>query len=1201
MYYNMLHISSTTIALMSEENLTNLMGQLFRAQAHLCGSPQNEIRINTESNAKDGGCDGWTGRPKTQDDWLGSSDTCWQFKKGTAGQPARLAGEITKDIPRETLNNGGRFVLIANGSTNGKSGERSRLKKLKDDAKSAGIPQDKIEVIGSDRLAIWCNQHPAIAAHWAGRPEGLWTFDDWSSSDEHQVPWQASEAKESEISDLQVKLDLNTGEVLHIHIQGPPGVGKTRFALELCRTASWREFVIYVRQSDDARLTALIDSVASYGHAYLMVVADEVQDMQLRPLRDSIGRSNGRIRLITIGHCDTPDMTRIPSKTIRPLENDSMREIVRGWRPSLPFEHVDFIVRFADGYVRLARLATDAVTSHPAMDVSGLLGRSDIRVFLDKLIGSGNRRPLYVVAALTHVGWTQDKEEEGKAIAGHFGLGWNDVRDTVDDFQRRLGIVPRGGRYRYISPTPLGIYLAMEAWTTYPDIMKDLPDVLPSEPALDAYYERLQTMTSNPQAREYAREELNSFFLIDDFLDGKAVRRWAAFSSADPDRAASNLLRAISHESVENRARIQGRARRELVSTLVHLAWRSSSFHDAVKALALLAEAENETWANNATNEFTARFLIDLGGTAVPYMERLPVLDELLAEERPALTRLVVKALAQASNLRPMRIHYPLSIDELPENEWHPQVEEHLHCIESAINRLCTLAGRGIADLQDIFVETAKDFSNVLHNPPLMQFAANFFDAVRKAYPTTRESLRKTIAKVIHFERTRWKKLPAGRIHMLEELHARFEDSSLGARLQQHVGQPFCGQEDKPDMKPLAAELLSDLKVLEEYWPWLTSGEAFGAWVLGEALGELDMDCLLAEVLPSLQNPGRDFRLVCAYVQVRRNIQGDEWYDSWMTTQYHKEPKPITMLLEVSWSCGITDRTLDVLINVLKSEKVSAQDIGRFEFGSWMESLKFDRLEMLIQAMVENGHNKTAVSIVAQRMASRADEYERWVPVARVLATDKELIQSYDASYHWKEIAKALVSHYSREITQAIFSAQADKEVEGWFLEHNLALEVLYACIDHDAQEVWDELMPYLSSDENVYSFCIGFPRGVLELMPADDVKTWIEGNPERNASIAAGLVSKDFSSDATLASRIIGTYGNIKNIGNAFLGEYISGSYTGPSSLHWTEMAITLEEVSQRTALPKLRHWATNSARLMRDKAQQDLEREREEQFRWR
>jgi hypothetical protein len=259
--------------------------------------------------------------------------------------------------------------------------------------------------------------------------------------------------------------------------------------------------VIYIRQATDLRLVELIDSVASEIDVQLVVVADEVQSEQLRPLRDSVGRGNGRIRLITVGHCPTPDPTRIPAVAIRPLERPVMLEIVRGWHPAIPYEHADFVARFADGYVRLARLAADAVVQNPSMDVKGLLGREEVHGFLDRMLDHSDRSALYVVAVLTSVGWTDEKQVEGQLVANHLGQNWNSVQAQIENFHKRFGIAPRGGRYRYISPTPLGIYLALEAWEIYPDRLKSLPTVLPSEDALDAYYQRLQSIASNPQAR----------------------------------------------------------------------------------------------------------------------------------------------------------------------------------------------------------------------------------------------------------------------------------------------------------------------------------------------------------------------------------------------------------------------------------------------------------------------------------------------------------------------------------------------------------------------------------------------------------------------------------------------------------------------------------------------------------------------------
>jgi len=1187
---------------MSDEDLNVLMGQMLRAQAYRCGSPLNEIRVNTEGSAKDDGSDGWSAKPAVQDGWLGSTHTCWQFKAGSAGEPARLAGEVLKRIPRETLTGGGRFVVVASGSKNGKKGEDDRLATLTADAATAEIPTGQIEVIGSERLTNWCNLHPAVAARWAGRPQGLWSLDDWSNSDEHQVPWQATPTVQLKIDTRRADLDFASGTVCHLHIQGPPGVGKTRFALELCREAAWRSAVIYIRQAADLRLLELIDDVAADAGVQLIVVADEVQPEQLRPLRDSVGRSNGNIRLITIGHSPSTDPIRIPALPLKPLGPEVMHEVIKGWYPAMPIEHVDFVVRFADGYVRLARLAADAVARNPEMDVKGLLSRDEICMFLDRMLGTGDRRALYVVAVLTSVGWTDDKQQEGKAVADHLELNWNSVRATVEDMHR-LGIAPRGGRYRYISPTPLGIYLAVEAWTTYPDLLKSLPKVLPSAEAIDAYYERLKTMASNPQAREYAREELTLFFCVDDFLDARAVRRWSALSSADPDQAARNILLALRSSSIEDRRRIEDRARRETVWTLVRLAWKSSSFHDAVKALALLAEAENETWANNASAEFVARFQVFLGGTAVPYLDRLSSLDELLAEERPSLARLVVKALARVAMHHASRAASGPASDELPEREWQPRTGlEHLECVEAAINKLRDIAKRGTADIQADLVAAANEFSMMMGEPSVRDLVASFFDTLREAYPEAREPLRRIIAGAIFMENKFRKELSPEELEELERLHARFEDPSLGSRLQQHVGQAPWDREEQPDLKPLAEELLSAPEVLVENWPWLTSGDASDAWRLGEALATLDSNGELSVTLPSLPGSGRDFRLLCGYISARRQTQGDEWYDRWVVSQFERDPKPIALLFEVASRCGPTEPVAKVITTLMRNEQVRPEIVGQLGFGGWGKNLGIDVLETVLTTMADTGHRQTAIQILENRIRTCPVEAGRWKPLALELVTAPELIRSvHMVNYHWKEVANMIVTDYPAEIAVAILRAQADRESDSWFIEHSEAAGVLLACVEQSPHGVWQAIQPYLSSPAVAYRFSLGFPRGVVERLPMDDLGAWIAENPDERAATMARLISTNLSTDETLASRIIGEYGDNEQVARAFFAEYMSGSWWGPASEHWDELAHSLEQVSARTALSKLRRWARNSARSLRKMAERDRQREEEEDLRGR
>src|SRR5271166_3615451 len=139
-FRNALQISPMRVAAMSDGELNALMEMLIKAQAQKCDSPISEILINTQGTAPDDGCDGWSAKPSGPDDWLGLDDTCWQFKAGANGTPARLRGEVTKRIPQETLAAGGRFVVIASGSTSGRRGEQNRRATLVAEAQAADIP-----------------------------------------------------------------------------------------------------------------------------------------------------------------------------------------------------------------------------------------------------------------------------------------------------------------------------------------------------------------------------------------------------------------------------------------------------------------------------------------------------------------------------------------------------------------------------------------------------------------------------------------------------------------------------------------------------------------------------------------------------------------------------------------------------------------------------------------------------------------------------------------------------------------------------------------------------------------------------------------------------------------------------------------------------------------------------------------------------
>ncbi len=1197
-FRNALQVSHERIAGLNDAELSELMRGLLRAEAHRCRSPK--WSVNTRDKASDDGCDGWTETPELDGFWLGRAPTCWQFKSGVAGERARLKGEILKPIPAQTLRAGGRFVLVASRCTDGVKGERSRLEALREEASNAGLPTDNIVVLTSETLSNWCNQVPAVAARWAGRSEGLWTLEDWSAADVHQVAFHASDSLRTILQKQRADLDFESGSVLHLHVSGGPGVGKTRFALELCRDAPWAGEVIYVQQASDWRMNELIDSAAVEADVRLVVVADEVQSTQLTPLRDSVGRGNGRIRLITVGHCGTPDSSRIPQCSVQPLSPELAARVVRGWYPSMPREHVDFVVRFADGYVRLVKLAADAVAKDAAIEVRKLLGRGEIRGFLDGMLGPGDRGALYVVAVLSHVGWTDGVGQEGQAIAHHFGMDWNAVRAKLEAFDRSFGIVPRGGRYRYVSPTPLGTHLAVEAWETYPELLRTLPSSLPSEEAKDAYYERLRSIASNPATRTYAREELDHFFRLPDFMDARAVRRWSALSAADPEKAARHFMHALSNTTIADRRGIAGGARREIVWTLVRLAWRRGAFPDATTALALLAEAENETWANNASAEFKARYQLRLSGTSVPYLDRLPVLDSLLKENRPGLSRLVIGALARAFARYNTRVGSAAASDELPEQEWRPTDEEVSHCKEGALQRLSSFAEKGLPEVRDDLVAVAKDLALLLREPSDRSAIEVFLDVVRQAYPETREDLRRAIYDVLQLERKQWKELAAEDLAALEAIHERFVDTALDARLRQFVGQPSWDPDDVPDLRPLAKEILNTPGALAAVWAWLTSGEAGDAWRLGQAFAEEDPDRVLLSGTVALAGNDSDSRLLCAYVGAWRAKLGDPWYEQWFESLTREHPRPARLLLEASWRCGVTPPIASVLADVIRTEQLPPPVVGQLTFGTWAEKLPFDTLKEILQSLVDAGYHETALAILQNRTKKAPAELDGWRGMALQLVTRPSLIRSFHmTAYYWKELALTLVSENPGEIATAVLAQHGLRSGDTWMIEHSEASTVLAECVKRKPLRVWEAMLPYLSEPRYASLFIIGFPRGLVDLVPADAVLSWVTERPEDRAPILARLVHTSFSSDESLAARILALHGDNRDVRSAFLGEYLSGSWSGPASLHWERLASRLDDVGRRTQLPALREWTADASRELRGMAERERQREAEEDLR--
>ena len=1199
-YESGLEVTASAIAQLDESALGLLMHDLVFAEAYRSGTPVDQIWINTEERAGDGGGDATTPAPTRSSNWFGSTETCWQFKAGSAGTPARIANEVANTMPAATLRRGGRYVVVCNASNSGTAGHANRLAALKKVAREEGIPSSRIDVITSETLTTWCNSIPAVASRWSGLPSSIWRLDQWSQSPEHQHEWKPLPGQRERTDELARMIDPISGSVQHLHVVGAPGVGKTRFVLELCKAASWASLVVYARQAEDAPLVEILDGAAAHPSAMLLVVADETPSSDLRILRSSLDLSSGRVRLITIGHDPSPDIARIPTEQIRKMDVPTMTLVVRQWYPGMPLETAAFVARFCDGYVRLARLAADAIARDSTLDVGGLLGQNDIVGFMKHLLGEKDRKALYVVAVLDHLGWDDEFADEGKVVAECLGQTWINVRADVEAIHRQLGVAPRGGRFRYISPEPLGAYLALEAWVIYKEQLVALPDKLPSDRARNAFYARLNLISSNPSTSTFAREQLRqTFFQVADLQHVASVRKWSALAAADPHYASLMVRTLLESSSSEERRLIKDEARRRLVDGLVRLAWMSDAFIDATLSVGLLAEEETATWSNNATGEFTARFSLWLGGTEVAYVDRLPVLDRMLEIDRPALTSLVVLALAAVGDSHSHRTSLPPIIPGANPVEWEPRrVSEVEECVDAALQRVVKIAAAtGALSVAEKCVELVERCRDLLLNETAREQLMTVIRTLSARFPALRTKLHKVIAEFLDAERNLIKRATATELEPIQALKDDLRDRTLNGRLREAV-ELWPSDVAAPIPTTLVADLLANASTVADALLWLTSGEATRTWDLGAALGAADQQNVLLAPVTAFAIRGNDLRFVGGYLVGRQRVLGVAWLEDLLDEKSDDTPD-VGLVVEVTWRALSTGRAAQRIVRLARRGLLQGHHAGQLAFGPWSSEIPESSFRDVVSVfMDEPAFHAAAIAMLDHRLEVHKEEWGDLAEfAARAVSTIALIRSSGMTAFHWGRVATRVAKERASDVAGAILDAAAVRDLQSWFVGHHEAARILDICVATDPTGVWERLRPHLEDYDQASRFRVGFPRGLVDRLPRQSILDWIEESPTVRAPTIARLANGGLRT-GDIWCELLRRYGSAADIGNVIFSTYVSGMWSGSASEHWLSLAGNLEQETLAPFDPAVRRWAKASIEKLKRLAEQDRSREAEEEL---
>lgn len=202
------------------------------------------------------------------------------------------------------------------------------------------------------------------------------------------------------------------------------------------------------------------------------------------------------------------------------------------------------------------------------------------------------------------------------------------------------------------------------------------------------------------------------------------------------------------------------------------------------------------------------------------------------------------------------------------------------------------------------------------------------------------------------------------------------------------------------------------------------------------------------------------------------------------------------------------------------------------------------------------------------------------------------------SQYHWDKLARALLPRHARPIAKTIFTGQAKPNGVSFFLEHSEAASTLDACIEADAQGVWEELAPHLTEDHSAALFSIGLPHHIMGALPRHAILDWIAVDPEQRARRIANITAKNFA-DTSLAAAILDRWGTLEHVKEQCFSAFVSGGWSGDASAHWEQLATDVDGIAKQTKLIGVRRWALASARELRRMAERDRKREAEERIR--
>ena len=641
--------------------------------------PVDGVHVAGNIYTPDGGEDGrieWTGGPE-RTPVLPSRLCQFQLKSGPVSPSVAAKDVITseggvKEMVQGALSEGGHYILICTAQFTQRE-IQGRKQAILDSIRGAGVEvkDEQVSFWDADQVASWTNFHPSVVA-WvreitqSAGTEPFRSWDHLSGRSEHDLHGLVDDERLPALRGwLRDRLGLlRTAS----RVVGLSGIGKTRLALEALGPngdsavddSSMREIVLYAVESETSadRIVEGAQRFADMG-ARLVVVVDDCSPETHRKLAGIVARANSRCSLLTIDY-------EIPPGTLGDdvyLVEEAPPEVMQGiieQQLSLDPEDRRWLERFSMGFPGMAlRIANVWRSQLPVAQAS------DNELVDAFVLGRTPRDAAGLLKTATLVataGLVQVESSPFQVIGDEYGravqlgeLAEIDGRATTDELYSGVqellerGVLQRRGGFAVMQPRPIALNLAGRQWRRW---VPDMWDHVLGGGASATFRELASRQLVLLNTTEYAVQIVEHvcrpggpFWGLKRILEpgnSRVIAYLAEIDTVAVSRAIENVL-----DEAGDLRRVGGDLRRNLVVALEKVAFLEDAFEDGAGLLLRLAAAENEPWANNATEQFKGLSPLFLAGTVASGEVRLRFLDDASATGDLSQLDVVVEALSK--------------------------------------------------------------------------------------------------------------------------------------------------------------------------------------------------------------------------------------------------------------------------------------------------------------------------------------------------------------------------------------------------------------------------------------------------------------------------------------------------------------------------------------------------------------------------